>query len=108
MKRLAIAVLLSTASAQALDLSQTWKDISSYRITSAAKVILVGTALGYIGNHVYDYANGPTGFTTVVKQQDGYKKGFEQAAIVTALGYAWFYGLVDHWWPHVKHALAIK
>lgn len=108
MKRLVIALLLSTAPAHALDLAQTWKDISSYRVTSLAKAVIVGVGLGYVAEHAFDQANGPEGFTTVVQKPDGYKKGFGKAAIVAALGYAWFYGVVDHLWPYVKHGFAIK
>lgn len=108
MKRLAIVVLLSTASAQALDLEETWKTINSYRLTSAAKAFLVAGAVLHVSGHAYKHFNGDHGFTAVVKGNEPVKQGFEQAVLTVALGYAAVFFSIDHFWPNVKHALAIK
>lgn len=104
MKRLVFVFLLSTASAQASDLSETWKDISSLRITSFVKAVLCGAAVYYTAAHATKHG----GKALTETRNFEVINGFEQTALTAGLLFATFHFLTNHFWPYTKHALAIK
>jgi hypothetical protein len=105
MKKLFLVALLSTASLQAADLSEAWKKINSYRIVSGIKAALfLGAASATAYHAVTVHAD---------KMIDGFKNVepvtvINDGALTLGLLYASFYFTVDHFWPNLKHAFAIK
>lgn len=105
MKKLLLVLVLSTASLQAADLGETWKKINSYRIFSGIKAALFlgaasATAYHAVTVHADNTIDGAKNLDAVKVINDG--------ALTLGLLYASFYFTVDHFWPNLKHAFAIK
>jgi hypothetical protein len=113
MKRLVLCLILSTSIAKAEDFAETWKTVSSYRVTSGAKAILAA----FLGYHSVAEAWRNSGkFVTAGKNlfngNDKLEDRLGQVGKYGALGGGMWYVSYKLWWehfiPNAKHALAVK
>jgi hypothetical protein len=114
MKRFLIALLLVTPVAKAEDFAQTWKTLSSYRITSAAKGAVVAL-LGYHAVKTGVFKNGEDFINASkalfkddnVKIQDKVSEVAKTGVLTGGMAYVSYKLWWDYFREYARHALAL-